>query len=207
MRRDFSARFAFSNENPRKAVLPSARRTEAQVQCLPSHTMSTAMSAGDTPEILDACPRFRGRILSSFCLASSLSAVTENNPYRREARALPACAVPSLPVPAFEISFVFQLHHRGGKRFGGAFEGQKFRDDGGCHGWSARQISESQGFGRHGLSTFRQRPFRFRTGERQGGTAYDAFNLRPLFSVRRILSSVTRPAAYPLAVRRISALS
>ena len=36
-------------------------------------TMSTEMSAGDTPDILLACPRFLGRISSSFCLASSLS--------------------------------------------------------------------------------------------------------------------------------------
>lgn len=36
-------------------------------------TMSTEMSAGDTPDILLACPKFLGRISSSFCLASSLS--------------------------------------------------------------------------------------------------------------------------------------
>lgn len=43
----------------------------------PSQTMSTAMSAGETPEILDACPRLSGLILSSFCLASSRNAEME----------------------------------------------------------------------------------------------------------------------------------
>ena len=37
------------------------------------YTISTAISAGFTPEILDACPSEVGRILSSFCLASILS--------------------------------------------------------------------------------------------------------------------------------------
>ena len=36
-------------------------------------TMSTEMSAGETPDILLACPKFLGRTSSSFCLASSLS--------------------------------------------------------------------------------------------------------------------------------------
>lgn len=35
-----------------------------------TYTMSTDMSAGDTPEMREACPRERGRILSSFCRAS-----------------------------------------------------------------------------------------------------------------------------------------
>lgn len=36
------------------------------------YTRSTETSAGLTPEILDACPIFVGRIVLSFCLASSL---------------------------------------------------------------------------------------------------------------------------------------
>ena len=35
------------------------------------YTISTAMSAGETPEMRPACPRFSGRILFSFCRASS----------------------------------------------------------------------------------------------------------------------------------------
>ena len=35
-----------------------------------TYTMSTDMSAGDTPEMREAWPRERGRILSSFCRAS-----------------------------------------------------------------------------------------------------------------------------------------
>ena len=34
------------------------------------YTMRTDMSAGDTPEIRDACPSDTGRILSNFCRAS-----------------------------------------------------------------------------------------------------------------------------------------
>lgn len=41
-------------------------------------TISTATSAGDTPEILDACPRFSGRISDNFCLASMRSAFIDS---------------------------------------------------------------------------------------------------------------------------------
>ena len=37
------------------------------------YTISTATSAGETPEMRPACPRFSGRILFSFCRASSRS--------------------------------------------------------------------------------------------------------------------------------------
>lgn len=39
-----------------------------------SQTINTAISAGDTPDMRDACPKLSGFILSSFCRASSLSA-------------------------------------------------------------------------------------------------------------------------------------
>ena len=44
---------------------------------LPRYTVSIDKSAGDTPEILDACPRVSGLILFSFCLPSAESAVMD----------------------------------------------------------------------------------------------------------------------------------
>jgi hypothetical protein len=40
-------------------------------------TIKTLISAGDTPEILDACPSVLGFTFNSFCLASIDSEVNE----------------------------------------------------------------------------------------------------------------------------------
>lgn len=45
-----------------------------QIFCWRSATIRTAISAGETPDILDACPRLNGRMFASFSLASMRSA-------------------------------------------------------------------------------------------------------------------------------------